>query len=218
MNNFSELDGVDRDKVAQNLRNLADRVDGDEEISRNLLREKIQTVNDVWLASETFNQRKKKLKEQLLGVCDKGQELQEEWKEEKQEIKDNYDVEIVERSREYFVFEHEGSTYSSDWGGRHISNDETGEEAEGAPKEFAEEFTSSWIEKTEKFSDFVEEETGLTQITQDESGMSFQGDEAGLHNFTVSIPYVASELEGITVQYEHKKRLGNPEEMMPSGH
>lgn len=155
---------------------------------------------------------KNKALDQLEEVAEKGSELREEWEEEKQNIIDQYDAEIVERDPTFLAFIIDGEHYSTDWMGEYVTDETGGETDNKKAQNFADEYTTGWQDKIREQTGFIEEETYFRAGPMDEAGLELDG-TGFLNRFKAHMSYLATSPEEISVYYMERKHLGHVKEL-----
>jgi len=150
-------------------------------------------------------QKKRILWNQLNTILDKAEELREDWKNEREELKQDFDAEVIEKDRLYWVFKMNGSEWSTDWMAEEIY-DMDGNKASTDVEEFAREFTSLWQGKITEFENFVEENTHFEYEWQDEYDQTYEGTNI-LEQFTVKMGYVPTDMEQFKIKFEGRVRV-----------
>lgn len=161
------------------------------------------------IAEERFKeldlQKKKVLWNQLNTILDKAKKLREEWKHEREELKQGFDAEVTEKQRLYWVFKMNGVEWSTDWMAEEIY-DTDGNKATEDVKEFARQFTNLWQTKVEEFESFVEENTYFRHEWQDEHNQTYKGTNV-LDQFTVKMGYIPTGIESFKIKFEDSVRV-----------
>lgn len=155
-----------------------------------------------------------KLEEQLRKIAEIGTQVREEWREEQEELLEEYDAEIEEENRQgmHFVREHEyeqdgKAKYTADWGGNDAMHWKDNSERTDAAKELAGKLAGQWHDATAKYTDRIEEETDFTGYSGDEFTMYFEGKEdSDMEGLKVGTKYVATGIEQIDVTMKDSER------------
>lgn len=148
---------------------------------------------------------KEKLYNNLENIVAKSKEIREQHKKEREELKEKYDAEIIERDHEYWVFKMDGEEWSADWIAEEVYNSDFNE-AEADVKEFAEKYTTSWQEKLGEFSEYAAEETNFYVVDQDEATQTLEG-RGFMNQFVLHMTYLPTDVSSITVKFESRVDL-----------
>lgn len=149
---------------------------------------------------------KQRLYTELDRMAEKGQELIDRWRDRREEIKDEFEVEMIDRQPEYFRFEIDGEEYSSDWAAERVSDYDGEEIKEGKTYKFAKKYTSEWLDTVDEFTDFVESETDFEKQPFEVDMMTFEG-RGFLSDFTVYASYLPTELEEFSIKFNAKVHI-----------
>lgn len=179
----------------------------------------IPREDDEWLEKEPINfskwvrkqikekraeqiemHKKKKLYQEMDQIAEKGQELMSETRDSREEIREEYGVEIIEKDVYYLGFELNDKSYSTDWAAQQVTDHSGKVLEEGEAVEFAEEYMGDWQSKVNEFENFVEEETSFTAYFDAES-IKLSGDTPPMKKFTLYTHYLPAEIEAFTVKY-----------------
>jgi len=153
--------------------------------------------------------KKEKLYNQIDGMATKGKELRKEWDEEVENLKEEYDAEIIEKNSTHWIFKHDGDEYSAHWVPDSPFQgvpDDTLEELSEEGKEFANKFVDSWFNKLNKFGEFVEEKTNFEIVGGDEATQDFEG-KGSLSEFSLHSKYLPTEKESFRIKFESRVDL-----------
>jgi hypothetical protein len=129
------------------------------------------------------------------------QDLREEWNEFKEDLKEEYDVEIMVKENHTFGFEIQGERYTSDWGGNvdHAEGDDHLDKAE----QFASEWCDKWHSLLGDFGDRVEKETNFQHSESNPLTIRFSGNY-GLKQFTLQTTNLPKSEDSVDVMFESR--------------
>lgn len=142
---------------------------------------------------------KEKLHNEIKQMAEKGSELRDELKEEREKLKDKYNAEFVEKCPEYFVFEIDGESFGGHWKPHNPFEDQPDEPSEEA-REFGEKFVDSWFDKVDRFGEFVNEETSFDVADGDAYQQDLEG-HGYLRDFTLHTKYVPYKETHFTIKF-----------------
>lgn len=146
---------------------------------------------------------KERLYNELEKMVEKSKELRQEWKNERKELQVEYGAEVIDMQRLFWAFKMNGSEWSTDWVAEEIY-DKNDNQAEGDVEEFANKFTSLWMDKLDEFEEFVSEETSFEVQYHDESMMTLIGQNPMMDKFEVHTTYLPKSLDSFTVKFESR--------------
>jgi hypothetical protein len=150
--------------------------------------------------------KKEKLYRNIDRMTEKGQELMKEWKEEKENLQEEYSAEVVEQQATHWIFEYNGDTYTGHWMPGEVFDDTGTKNVPEQAEEFGNKFVEAWYDKIDRFGEFVGEKTHFTTEGGDESGQTYIG-EGPLSDFTLYAGYVPTEHDSFTIKFESRVDL-----------
>lgn len=154
------------------------------------------------------------LEEQLRKIAEIGEEVRDEWREEQEEVLEEYDAEIAEENRQgiHYIREHEDGLdgegkYSVDWGGNDVIHWQDQKERTEEAKELGHKLAKQWMDATTRYSDRIEEHTDFKQWSGDEHTMFFEAKEdSEMEGLEIGTRYVARSLGQIDVTMAESDR------------
>lgn len=149
------------------------------------------------------------LKRQLIGIEQKGQVLKEKWGERREELKEEYSCEMVDRQHEYLIFSYNDKEFTAHWHPDDPLQGTPREEKEKMPeqaKEFINEYVGCWFDLLEEHGDYIEEETDFEWIAGDEATETFEGKNI-LRDFKIYTKHLPTNAGEIIVRYLNRITL-----------
>ena len=151
-------------------------------------------------AEEISKSTKSRLYNQLQSMVEKGSELRKQHDQRQEELEEEYNCEVKEKSPEYWIFEHKGSEYYGHWMPGQVFEDTGTEPIPEEAEEFGNKFVEDWYDKVDAFGNFVGDETDFTGAGGDELGQTLVGQHV-LSYFTLRLPYVPKDISSITIKF-----------------
>jgi hypothetical protein len=159
------------------------------------------------LAEERANQIPRRKKEALYHQVEKmistAEDLRDDWKEERQELQEEYGCEVLETNYTHWIFEHDGEQYTAHWIPDNPFAGIPEEIRDGMPeeaKDFGKEFVDGWFDRLDQFEDFVEAETGFEIVGGDESTQTLEG-SGFMEEFKLYMEYLTTNIGSVRVRF-----------------
>lgn len=150
---------------------------------------------------DVSNHTKTVLLQEIEKIMDKGEELRKQVNEEWEELKEEYDAEIVQKEYEYVSFKVDDEQYTTDWGGQHVEPHKPDQHAPEKAEKFAEKYTSAWQTKIGEHNDYINEETLFNVKNGSESTQVIRGEQL-LEDYKLVAKYVVKSMDGIDIHFQ----------------